>query len=353
VLQFKKIAIEYFLFSSIFLNMSTKRLSPFSIFYLVFGYIIVFSVWWAFLLYNKNETAFHEKVELNKIGFEAQYPNLNYYSSNDYEQLNKKYSRQKTMILLEGSVFIILLTIGLLVVRRILFKEIRLAEMQRNFMLSVTHELKSPLASIKLNMQTISSRNLDKAQSERLINNSLFDITRLDALIDNILFASKMENGNSHMTPEDIDVSSIAALFIKKYSSNSKNIKWESDIDEAVIMKTDVSGFSSMINNLLENAVKYSEPGSSATFSLHQKNGKVYIAVADQGYGIPEAERDLVFQKFYRIGSENTRNSKGTGLGLYIVKRFVDYFNGEITIQNNFPKGTVFSIVFPLQPNLA
>jgi signal transduction histidine kinase len=335
------------------MNMNRKRLSPFLVFYIVFGYIITFSVWWAFLLYQKNETAYHEKIELNKIGYEAKYPSIEYFKSSEYISLQAKYSRQKAMILLEGSVFIALLIIGLLVVRRILSKEIRLAELQRNFMLSITHELKSPLASLKLNMQTISSRNLEKTQSDKLISNSLFDISRLDALIDNILFASKMENGNSHMLAEDIDISALSELFVKKYTSNSKSIKWESDITPGIVMKTDLNGFSSMINNLLENAVKYSSPNTTAKFSLHQNDGKVFIAVADQGFGIPEEDRELVFEKFYRIGSENTRNNKGTGLGLYIVKRFVDYFKGEISIQSNFPEGTIFTVVFPQQINLA
>ncbi len=333
--------------------MSKKWLSPFLIFYLVFSYIIIFSVWWAFLLYQKNETAYNEKIELNKLNYETKYEGQNYFLSDDFRAVKQKYSRQKTMILLEGSVFIILLIIGLLVVRRILFKEIRLAELQRNFMLSITHELKSPLASIKLNMQTISTRNLEKNQSEKLINNSLFDISRLDALIDNILFASKMENGSSHLLAEKIDISELSQLFVKKYTLNTKNIKWHVNIQPDVFMKTDASGFSSMINNLFENAIKYSAPDTSVSFSLHKTNDIIYITVADHGFGIPEEERELVFEKFYRIGSENTRNNKGTGLGLFIVKRFVEYFHGEISITSNMPQGSIFTIVFPLSRDIA
>jgi len=323
--------------------------NPFTIFYIVFGYIIVFSVWWAFLLYQKNETAFKERVEINAIYFHSDNPSVTYINSPEYHQLEEKYSRQKTMILLEGTVFIVLLIIGLLVVRRILVKEMQVTELQKNFLLSVSHELKSPLASIKLNLQTLNQRQVEKTISDKLMNNSILDIARLESLIDNILFASKMEATSSFMSKELINLSEVTEMLVKKLQVNPKQINISGQVEPNVYLETDPTTFISAINNLLENAIKYSPEKTAISVVLQHTGNAISISVADQGYGIAEEERERIFDKFYRVGSENTRKSKGTGLGLYIVKRFVDEHQGSITIQHNQPQGSVFTLLIPVE----
>lgn len=323
--------------------MSSLKRKPFLLFYLVFGYIIVFSAWWAYLLYQKNETAFHERVEINVTTFTQQHPGKNYLETADYKNLLNKYERQRTMILLEGSVFVLLLFIGLLIVRRILTKELQLSALQKNFMLSVSHELKSPLASIKLNLQTLSQRQPEKAIAEKLINNSVTDIVRLESLINNILLASKMETKPSSAERE-INISDICFMLADKWQHNTKHIKIEENIEENIDYKTDAVEFTSVVNNLLENAIKYSPENTTVVISLAENANEIILSVSDQGFGIPIEEHEHIFEKFYRIGSENTRKSKGTGLGLYIVKRYVEANRGIISISENKPNGTAFQV---------
>jgi signal transduction histidine kinase len=128
--------------------------NPFVLFYIVFGYIIVFTIWWAYLLASKNQTAFDEKIELDKVNYQSKANPVKYEQTESYLKAYNKYRRQRLMIMGEGLFFLALQIIGLLQVRRIFAKEMELAAQQRNFLHSITHELKSPLSSVKLSLQT-------------------------------------------------------------------------------------------------------------------------------------------------------------------------------------------------------
>jgi signal transduction histidine kinase len=180
------------------------------------------------------------------------------------------------------------------------------------------------------------------------MNNSLLEVDRLQSLVDNILFAAKIERNDHGFLDEQLDVSVITVQAAENVRLNKKGVKIETDIQPDIVMQLDPLGFTSAVINLLENAVKYSPEGSTVKVSLKQKDTTVFLKVEDQGCGIPEEEHEKVFEKFYRIGNEDTRRAKGTGLGLYIVKRFVDIYKGSISINNNLPCGTIFEIKLPL-----
>ncbi|MBX2908322.1 MAG: HAMP domain-containing histidine kinase [Chitinophagales bacterium] len=320
---------------------------PFTIFYIVFVYTIAFSVWWAYLLYSKNEAAFSEKLELDKIHYTTTAGNdADFTTTDTYKRNFEKYQRQRVMILAEGSVFVLLLIIGLMQVRRVFAKEIALAALQRNFVHSITHELKSPLASIKASLQTFQKRNLEPEKRDKLVVNSLSDVERLESLVDNILIAAKIEREEHGLEPDLVDISFVCEQISKRYFSNKKEIVLVTEIASNVYLKISKVGFASVVNNLVENAIKYSPENATVKLQLQQLNNIVKLTISDTGFGIPEAERSKIFQKFYRIGNEETRKNKGTGLGLYIVKRVVDVFKGKITIKNNTPSGTIFELEF-------
>lgn len=317
------------------------------IFYIVFAYIILFSLWWAYLLYAKNETAYHEKFELNEINYETLNPGKSYLESDDYSRIYAKYQRQRIMIIAEGSFFILLLVFGLMRVRRVFLKELELAGQQRNFMLSITHELKSPLSTIKLSLQTLVKRKPEPDKAELLVINSLADLERLESLVDNILFAAKIEREEHGFFNEPVNISSLIQQLTDRLRHNKNGIEIKTQIAPNVHIQTDLAGFTSLIVNLVDNAIKYSEPGSEVFVGLNDNGNDVSLIVADQGVGIPDDEKNKVFLKFYRVGNEDTRKTKGTGLGLYIVKRFVEIYGGEISVEDNQPRGCVFTIRLP------
>ena len=299
------------------------------------------------MLYAKNETAYKEKIELNQITFQQLSPLADYKTSSDYHTISAKYSRQRFMILGEGSVFIFLLLLGLLAVRRVFSKEMQLARQQHNFLLSITHELRSPLSAVKLSLQTLALRKLEPEKSEKLISNSLVDIDRLEALVDNILFAAKIEYDEPGFSNEEINISEITQLVIERFVHNKKGINMLDTIKQGIYLHVDPIGFTSVVSNLIENAIKYSDASTSVVITLADDSGYVYLTVADNGMGITELEKERVFDKFYRVGNEDTRLTKGTGLGLYIVKRFVEIYNGEISIEDNKPVGSIFKLSLP------
>ena len=109
-------------------------------------------------------------------------------------------------------------------------------------------------------------------------------------------------------------------------------------------VQADKAGVTAVIQNLLENAVKYSPEGARVKCSALKRQGRLILVVADQGIGIPNEEKKAIFEKFYRIGNEEVRKTTGTGLGLYIVKQVVQAHGGTITVTDNAPKGTIFTV---------
>jgi signal transduction histidine kinase len=251
------------------------------------------------------------------------------------------------MISSEGAVFIGLLLLGTYQIRKTFRKENELAARQKNFLLSVTHELKSPIASAKLQLQTLQHRELTKTQQLEIIQNTISDTERLHQLVENILLAANIENNIFSLNRESIDLSAYLEENLRQTIGlfNYKQ-KIVLDIEKDIRMKIDRTSFPSIVLNLFENAVKYSDPGSTITIGLKKHREGVVLSVKDEGRGIPAEEKKNIFEKFYRIGNEETRKTKGTGLGLFIVKHLVELYGASITVKDNVPKGTVFEIIF-------
>ncbi|AMR34497.1 two-component sensor histidine kinase [Mucilaginibacter sp. PAMC 26640] len=257
--------------------------------------------------------------------------------------------RRFAMIMGEGSMFVIVFLTGAFYMHKSLAKERKLMEQKKNFLLSVTHELKSPLASIKILLQTIQKRDLSKAQILDFIDKSLLDVERLDDMVENMLLASKIENRSYSFPKAEFNLSVLVdsivnRLQITKCDCNQQIINAE--IEPKIEITGDKFALTSVVTNLVENAVKYSKPCMAVDVKLFSKDGKVYFQVADHGIGIADNEKTRIFDKFYRVGSEDTRNTKGTGLGLYIVKEVLDKHQASIRVKDNRPEGSVFEVVF-------
>src|SRR5476651_1391781 len=253
------------------------------------------------------------------------------------------------MILSEGSMAVIVLSFGAYYLHSSINKEHRLQEQKKNFLLSVTHELKSPLASIKLLLQTIQKRSLTKEQILDFIDKSLLDIERLDDMVENMLLASKIDNQSYTFPKATFNLSGLVdsivnRLQITKCDCNQQIINAE--IEPKIEITGDKFALTSVVTNLIENAVKYSKPCEVVGVKLFSKDDKIYLQVADHGIGIADEEKGRIFEKFYRVGSEDTRNTKGTGLGLYIVKEVLDKHQASIKVKDNRPVGSIFEVVF-------
>jgi len=254
---------------------------------------------------------------------------------------------RKGMFIGEGIFFFIIFFFGAIKLKQAFDREDKLHKQQHNFMLSVTHELKSPLASIKLYVQTILKRELDKEQQQQFLKNSLKDIERLDDLVENVLIATKLDSVQVQFQKETFNFSETVAKIadrLQVYSCTTQSIKL--NVEPDIYLKGDRFALSSVVTNLLENAIKYSPACEQVSVKLYHEKNDIVFSVADFGIGIAEEEKRNVFNKFYRVGSENTRKTKGTGLGLYIVKSVLDKHQAQIKVKDNKPSGTIFEITF-------
>ena len=317
------------------------RSRPLFLFYLLVAYVLLQFVWWGYLLVEQNKEIHKLKSEINLLHHED--PQLVIEKGNELE---KKLQHRKLMIIGEGLVFVLLLGFAFMRVRNTFNKETELAAQQKNFLLSVTHELKSPIASVKLAMETLLKRDLDKEKQKDLLLNAVNDSDRLHKLVENMLLAARIDNSGFELHRESVNLSEYLEEGLRQtvqlFSPAQKIVM---DIQPNITFSIDKTIFPSIILNLFENAVKYSSENSIIKIILKEEGNGVVLSVSDEGTGIPEEEKQKIFGKFYRVGSEDVRKTKGTGLGLYIVKYLVEKHNGSILVKNNSPKGSIFEVI--------
>lgn len=256
--------------------------------------------------------------------------------------------QRMAMVAGEGAVFMFLLCVGAYFIHASIKKEDKLREQQQNFLMSITHELKSPLAAIKLSLETIVRRSLDREQQLVLLRNSLKDTERLDDLVENMLLATKLENGAYSFPKEEFNFSVLVQKIADRLQVHSCGCEQliKTNITADVFVEGDKFALSSVVTNLIENAVKYSGECAEVSVELGQNGGKTFLRVADKGIGISDAEKMHIFDKFYRVGDEKVRKSKGTGLGLFIVKEVLQHHDADISVSDNVPEGTIFEVTF-------
>jgi signal transduction histidine kinase len=287
------------------------------LFYILGIYALVQFAWWAYHLIELTEELKQEPTEISK---------------------------RITMIMGEGLVFFAILLAGIWKIRSSIRKELKLSQQQNNFMLSVTHELKTPLASNKLYLQTILKRELDKDTRQELLHKAIAENERLEALIDNILNAARLENQTFQSERADIDLSVLISRIIERFDGKiqGNQSRINADIAPSIHVVGDKLMLDAAISNLIDNALKYTQ--EAVNIQLLTEGDQTIIRVADQGPGVPSGMEHDIFLKFRRGGNEETRTTKGSGLGLFIASEFVKLHGGSITYSPNVPKGAIFQI---------
>lgn len=264
-----------------------------------------------------------------------------------YQRLRIEEVKDKWMYGLEGGVMVLLLVWGLVWIYQSLQSRIDFNRRQNNFMLSITHELKTPLASVKLYLETLQKRALEKDKIEEILKNAVEEINRLRELVDNILLAAQLESKSYVPNTTEVNASKIIEQAIEKFAKprNLSN-RLKLNIEENIFLQADTFSIETIINNLLSNAYKYSPANTPISISFLQKHDTAELSISDCGPGIADTDKKNLFQKFYRIGDERTRKTKGTGLGLFIVKNLLNLFDAEIDVLNNEAGGTTFVVTF-------
>lgn len=299
-----------------------KKLRPTFWLYFLGAYVILQFAWWGYHL----------------IQLSAYIP-----------QQDARLAKRIGMVIGEGLVFLLILIFGIYRIRKSIQKEFALQQRQNNFLLTVTHELKTPLAALKLYLQTLKKHNLTEQKKEQIIDGALSENERLVQLIENILQTSRAENAAFEIHKQPIALQQFLEELIDRYRSRYKEPLFSLNAITPIELQADPNMLETILVNLIENAIKYGGAQQEIQVELIKLDRFVTILVKDQGPGIPNSEKAHIFDKFYRVGNEETRKASGSGLGLYLVAEFVRLHKGQVRCQENQPHGCIFEVILPYE----
>jgi two-component system, OmpR family, sensor histidine kinase CiaH len=310
------------------------------IYWFLLIYVLAALIWWfiALNLQNRQMTAF-------KLG---QLDRSDGAYSIKADKIYNERNRLTAAYVSEGLVFLSVILVGAIFLYGAIVRQMRIQRQQQNFMMAITHELKTPISITRLNMETLQKHHLDDAKKDKIIKSSLQEINRLNTLTGNILVSAQLEGGSYLFNQEELDFSQVVADSLKEYADRFPNRTWKNELEPGMIVSGDPLLMQILVNNLVENAIKYSPPASPIEVILKNKEGRGLLEVRDQGSGIPKKEHKRIFQKFYRVGNEDTRTAQGTGLGLYLCRKITLDHEMQLLVSDNQPKGTIFTLRFNL-----
>ena len=296
-----------------------------------------------------------------KVNFQTQYEfdrQLNHFKlslkhKDDISvKLLQKLASKKRAWILEGMTmgFItILIGIAMFVY---LDRVVRLNQQQNNFLLAVTHELKTPIAAAKLALQTATKRP-DSDIVPKMVGMAQSNISRLSILVEQILMATRFENKFTEPQKVWIELSDFFNGVLQNMELKSEDFqRLDIQISGNLQFYADEQMLSTVIRNLVTNSIKYSEGQGKIKIESQINDNNFTLIFTDEGIGISEDEKKNIFKKFYRVGEEKTRTTPGSGLGLFLVKKITEIHGGKVTVENNIPKGSKFILTFSAKDSL-
>ena len=298
-----------------------RQKARYVLFYLLFFYVLAQLFWWGFQLI----TVYQKNIAEERL--------LNY---------------KIWMILGEGSVFLILLFIGFRFIYRSIKKDILSAQLESTFLLSVTHELKTPIASIRLMLDTLLLRKTEELQQKQMIKDAQHELLRLQNQIENILLTTRTQSNSFEKKDEESLLKDLIAEPIVKIKKWYPKAEIETFATENQRVFFDPELFSALVVNVIENGIIHGDPQKpiQAHFTVQQQ--ALTIEIKDEGKGIPDDIKNQITQRFFSQNNHHTGAAKGTGLGLYLAESIVKSYNGKIAFHKNSPQGTIVHIQIPL-----
>ncbi|MFQ5481926.1 MAG: sensor histidine kinase [Nitrospinaceae bacterium] len=254
-------------------------------------------------------------------------------------------------VLVEGCFLMILILGGVYVIFVFWNKQARLNQLQSNFVSSVSHELKSPLASIQLYLETLKYHKVSPEESRDFVETMLLDTERLSSLIENILQASYVDPRKMKKEIHVVDLKAFLKEVADRYQRqfDERGCKIKLNLDDAPALKMDERSMRMVFNNLIGNALRYSPMNTVLTIGLTRLGNYCQISFKDEGFGLSERDRKRVFRKFYRVHNPDTHNIPGAGLGLFISREIVKSHGGKIAVTSEGKgRGCTFTVSLPV-----
>jgi len=320
-------------------GIKVNNLKLVSLIYWVFlTYMIAAFIWWYVSLEKQNNEIAaikFQSIQINDPSLKAKT-----HAIQDFQL------RKTKQFIGEGLTILVLFLLGAIYVYRSLKKQLRYADQQQNFMMAVTHELKTPIAISHLNIETLLKRDLDTSQQLKLLEATLKETKRLDSLSTNILLTAQLDMGQYEANKQLVNVSELLRQNVKSFQERYPSRICNTMVEDAMEIQGEPLLIQLLINNLIDNANKYAPVTEPIYIHLQSHQNMIQLIVKDQGPGIAAMDRNKVFEKFYRVGAETTRTTKGSGLGLYLCKRITEFHNATIQLTTNTPTGSIFTVTF-------
>ena len=320
-------------------GIKVNNLKLVSLIYWVFlTYMIAAFIWWYVSLEKQNN-------EIAAIKFQS--IQITDPSSKAKTHAIQDFQLRKTKQFIgEGLTILLLFLLGAIYVYRSLMKQLRYADQQQNFMMAVTHELKTPIAISHLNIETLLKRELDTPQQVKLLEATLKETKRLDSLSTNILLTAQLDMGNYEANKQLVNLSELVRQTTKSFQERYPTRICNTQVEDAMNIQGEPLLLQLLVNNLIDNAHKYAPITEPIYIHLQSQQNRIQLIVKDQGPGIAAADKNKVFEKFFRVGAETTRTTKGSGLGLYLCKKIAEFHNATIQLTTNTPTGSIFTATF-------
>ena len=320
-------------------GIKVNNLKLVSLIYWVFlTYMIAAFIWWYVSLEKQNNEIAaikFQSIQINDPSLKAKT-----HAIQDFQL------RKTKQFIGEGLTILVLFLLGAIYVYRSLKKQLRYADQQQNFMMAVTHELKTPIAISHLNIETLLKRDLDSTQQLKLLEATLKETKRLDSLSTNILLTAQLDMGQYEANKQLVNISELLRQNIKSFQERYPSRICNTLVEDAMEIQGEPLLIQLLINNLIDNANKYAPVTEPIYIHLQSQQNRIQLIVKDQGPGIAAADKNKVFEKFFRVGAETTRTTKGSGLGLYLCKRIAEFHNATIQLTTNTPTGSIFTVTF-------
>ncbi|PWB75117.1 hypothetical protein C3F09_03030 [candidate division GN15 bacterium] len=303
----------------------------------LFMVVVLFAqaVWWVF---------FMAKLTAEKVEMAAQLGG----SPELVEQIHKEEFTRQIMLGSEGVFFFVLILLGAWIIYRALVRSEELKFHQQNFLLAVTHELKTPIASVQIYLDTLQSPKISPEKKEQIVPRMREDIERLERLVENVLDAGRFDRHGYHLNRTPLNFSALVEERLHHVSKAATTVPLsiKKQIEPDISFDGDAAALARAIDSILENSLKYYQGKQIALdVSLAAGRKKIVLAISDKGVGFAREDSRRLFERFYRIGNEMTRSQSGSGLGLYLCREIVRAHGGEVTARSEgVGKGATFTI---------
>ena len=312
----------------------------------VVGFLLVLVAWWVFFLVNES-FRLDQATELVKAGKTSEA--LTALGATDGEDFSAKAAQYRSMFVAEGVVMGLLVLIGVFLLYRALLTESRLREQQERFLTGTTHRLKTPLATVRLGIESMLAGSLPEEKREHYLKAMAREIGRLEADVTNLLTAGGLDNAKETLEfmAADLaaDVREAAEAMLDRF--DAAGVELELDVADSVPVQRNRSAIRLVLHNLLDNAAKYSATGGHVVLRLAREGKDALLSVRDDGRGIAPEDLPHVFERFY-CGTTSGHEG-GSGLGLYLAQQLVQSHGGALAVTSQgIDTGTEFTIRLPL-----